>query len=501
MKFKSLLFSINNKTLYRSSGAHRIATHIRSQGWDCEVIDFVDFWKLEELKNLLRIRIDKDIKFIGFSFLFNRTETEKLITDLCIWLKKNYPDIILISGSQTILPNMNHFDYHVAGYGENAIDILLKYLFSNGEKPKFDIIRSTKTTKLIDALHSYPAYPFKKPNIFYEKRDFIQKYEWSMIEFTRGCKFKCLYCNYPVLGVKDDHTRDADSVKEQMIYNYNEFGIENYIVSDETFNDYTEKIIKFADVIEKLPWHPYFTGYIRADLLVSRKVDWDHLIRMGFLGHFYGVETFNVKTGKAVGKGMNPEKLKDGLLEVKNYFREKTNNKYRAIIALIAGLPFETLDSLDETYNWIKKNWKDQVAMSSVLEIAKLEKEFRPSDISLDYSKYGYRQISEKTIDMQSIDREMIKHSSFGSIAWENDYMNINDAEKWIKKLNTYNHIGNHNLQKLDPFYLSDNMVKNNGNLLTLDEKLKLNQKTASVYYRNVPIFIKNYINQKMNFR
>ncbi len=500
MNYKSMIFTVNNKVLYRSSGSHRIATHIRQQGWNCEVVDFVDFWELEELQELITSRMDENMKFIGFSFLFNNPDCESVIRNLCIWIRVKYPKVILLSGGQTMLPDMQHFDYHIAGYGEYALDVLLKYLFSNGEKPKFDILRSKGKTKVIDALHTYPAYPFKRPNIFYEKRDFIQQHEWGMIEFSRGCKFKCLYCNYPILGVTEDHTRDVDSVKEQMLNNYNEFGIENYIVSDETFNDHTEKIIKFADVIETLPWKPHFTGYIRADLLISRKQDWDHLIRMGFLGHFYGVETFNARAGKAVGKGMNPEKVKNGLLEVKKYFTEKSNNMYRAIVAIIGGLPYETVESLNETSEWFRKNWKDQVAMASVLEIARLEKEFRPSDLALDYAKHGYRPIPDDDPRIQLAFSEMIKHSSFGSIAWENDYMDILQAHEWQKNFSKIWHVGKHDLSRLDPFYLSNNLVKNNGDLLTLKEKIKLNNVTSSPFCLNIPIFIENYKNNKLNY-
>ena len=35
------------------------------------------------------------------------------------------------------------------------------------------------------------------------------------------------------------------------------------------------------------------TAYIRADLITSRKQDWDNLIKMGITSHFYGVESLN----------------------------------------------------------------------------------------------------------------------------------------------------------------------------------------------------------------
>ena len=77
-----------------------------------------------------------------------------------------------------------------------------------------------------------------------------------------------------------------------------------------------------TDVVETLPWKPYFTGFLRADLLVSRPKDKEELLRMGFLGHFYGIETFNHDTGKIIGKGMNPDKLQQGLIDVRKYLSE-----------------------------------------------------------------------------------------------------------------------------------------------------------------------------------
>jgi hypothetical protein len=38
MKFKALLFNVQNPSAYRSSGIHRIATIMREEGWDSEVM-------------------------------------------------------------------------------------------------------------------------------------------------------------------------------------------------------------------------------------------------------------------------------------------------------------------------------------------------------------------------------------------------------------------------------------------------------------------------------
>ena len=100
---------------------------------------------------------------------------------------------------------------------------------------------------LLSANDQYSAFPMKSLNVIYEDRDYIQPYEWLGIEFARGCKFSCDFCNFPVLGVKGDYSRDADDFGIQIKDAYDRFGVTNYLVADETFNDRTEKIAKFAD--------------------------------------------------------------------------------------------------------------------------------------------------------------------------------------------------------------------------------------------------------------
>ena len=114
--------------------------------------------------------------------------------------------------------------------------------------------------------------------IKYEDRDFIKSTEWLTIEFARGCIFKCPYCTFPILGVKFDPSRDSEDAYTQLQDAYDRYGVTNYFVSDETFNDKPEKIAKFADMAERLSFNPWYSGFIRADLMVSRgQEEWVNL--------------------------------------------------------------------------------------------------------------------------------------------------------------------------------------------------------------------------------
>ncbi len=307
--YHSLFFNIHSLGAKRPSGPHRIASFLREQEWDCEVIDFATIFNLEELKELAKMRINKKTVFIGFSCFFAHWEDK--FDHLIDWIKKTYPNVSIIVGGQS-RPRINStgVDYYIHGYGEIAILELVKHLIGNSSsKIAFDPLFFGEK-KVITANKTYPAFPMKSLRIKYEERDYIQPWEWLTIEFARGCKFKCAYCNFPVLGVKGDYSRDAADFDIEMRDNYERWGVTQYYVADETFNDRTEKIEKFAAVVDNLSFQPYFSGFVRADLMIARKdKDWEPMRRLGFFGHFYGIESMNSSTLKIIGKGMAPEKI------------------------------------------------------------------------------------------------------------------------------------------------------------------------------------------------
>lgn len=431
---KCLLFNVGTpRWAGRPAGPYRIAHILRDEGWDCEVFDMMMAWTMDELKALAYSRIDHNTKFLGFGHLFSIYPG--VMEEWCIWIKQQWPHIHFISGS-SVLPGFETkvFDYYLQGFSEVAIIELLKYLYSNGTRPRFDMQWLAKGKKLIKANDQYPAYPMKSLMVKYEDRDFIDPREWLTIEFSRGCKFHCAFCNYPILGVKGDYSRDGDDARIQLQDAYDRFGVTKYNVSDETFNDRTEKITKFADEVEKLSFVPWFSGYIRFDLLTSRPLDRHELLRMNFLGHFYGVESFNTESAKAIGKGMDSERIKQSLIEVKNFFKSNGRKLYRGNLGLIIGLPHETEQTLENTYQWLIDNWTDQSFDVWALELPKGDAN-RDNKIGMDMAKYGYREIpydfeTIKQLYCTPEDTELSILNVAGNKLWENDHMNIFKAKR-----------------------------------------------------------------------
>lgn len=490
---QAIIFSVRINQTERSSGSHRIATHLRLEGMDVEVIDFAAHWPLEQLQELVRSRYTSNMVFFGFSTFYSHWNTT--MEDFAVWLKFTYPDVATIIGGQHVLttPTTN-IDYWIDSFGELAISALVKSLSSNGNPVAFENIDNKR---VIRALHSYPAYPLESYATTFENRDFLQYYEMVTIEFSRGCKFACKFCNFPILNVKEDNSRSGDNLRNELMYNYDNFGITSYHIADETANDRIEKILKYSEVVDGLPFKPWFNGFARADLLIVHKQYWDHYAAMRFGGQYYGVETFDNKAAKMVSKGMNTDTLKQGILDAKEYFTNKI--PYRGTISMIVGLPGETESSWQSSVKWLTDNWTSEALVVYPLEVHAPnlthtnESEFtkNPSKYKLtikDVSTPGgvmFKDAASWVHDTMTSDRaiELVKEYS-------RDYANLFSYSGW--GFGTLS-IGEH----------TDNLQTNNLNIRNLLTFNKLNSdasQTEELYTERQSAFLKKYITCKLNW-
>jgi len=379
----------------RTVGTYRIATHLRDHGYDTEVVDFMFSWTLEELKDLARSRLDHNSVMVGIGSIFDANSPT--LAEFITWCKETWPQLITLAGSQDLwqiasLP----VDYHITGYGEKGVIAALKGDVEYQEKLSVHGVINRHVN--CHEIGQYQAYPEPILHVTYEDRDFIEPNESLVTETSRGCKFQCKYCNFPVLGVKGDYTRQAKNFREEIIRNYDKWGVSTYILADETFNDSTKKITKFADAVQGLDFEPNFGGFVRLDLITSRDGEMEELARMRHNSHMYGVESTNHASVKAIGKGMEPQKLLDKALQAKEYFM-KNNEFYRGEMSFIAGLPYETEETLQQTMKWIDTYWKGESHMWYALMIFDGQSEARGNILSDRMDTYGYEHLTGNQLD------------------------------------------------------------------------------------------------------
>jgi len=502
MTHHALIFGVHSAPQRRNPGGHRIATYLREHDWDVEVCDFAAYWPLEQLKEFARSRVTTHTVFFGFSTFFNHWAST--LNEFTAWLKTTWPDISIVIGGQSVCATpAENIDYWIDSFGELAMLDLARGLIGNTHVGiKFDM-NYLGQRRVIKSISSYPAYPMESYRVKWQHRDFIQPFEWGVLEFSRGCKFSCSFCNFPILGVKGDYSRTQADFEAELKYNYNEFGVTNYYVADETFNDRVEKIIKFADVVDQLDFEPYFSGFMRADLLISNPESWEHTARLRFGGQYYGIETMNHASGKVVGKGMAPDRIKQGLIDLKQYFSQ--HMFYRGTISLIVGLPYESAETIKQTEQWLLKNWIDQslvvfpLDVEDIFDTEKNKTVTNSSELSRNLLKYGIRRMDHDPVKLDAkTGTYNWRQGGFtpATVMWEHDTMNIIEAQDISYHLQQKAH---HDF-KLDSWTL-DLHGYNEQQVMPVHARadwLKINCKFNHDVTRE---YINNYIEAKLNYR
>jgi len=405
----------------RSPGSYKISDHCRKHGWDIEVIDYVSRWNQEDLKKYIFKLIEKNnSSWLGISYTW--LWKWEGISNLLFEIKNQFPQLVLIAGGQTAYNKDLYCDWYVYGYAEDALIKVLDYEFNHGlpliHEKLFD-------GKYVNAVHNYPSFNTKDYSIEYHDTDFINDKDILSLELSRGCKFKCSYCNFPFIGIKEDTSTSEEFLYRELNENYQKYGVKNYIISDDTANDRLEKLIKFSKAVSRLDFEPNFSAFIRADLIAANPEQIEIMAEARLWGHYYGVESFNREAGRSIGKGQDPEKTKDILLKTKEYFLKNVKS-YRGTIGLIAGLPHESMNSMLETQSWCKENWSDQHWLWWPLQITKDRDSL--SAFGKDLAKFGYRQLSKPCQGATFL----IKNSN-NNFLWENDYTDILEVEEFCK--------------------------------------------------------------------
>jgi MoaA/NifB/PqqE/SkfB family radical SAM enzyme len=400
----------------RGIGSYKIASQLRMSGYSVQVIDFTDWFSSEELIETVSNFIGENTKLIGISSTFyqvshypvdkrNVSQWLQMKTGIPqnIWetfddLKKRFPHIKYVLGGANsyLVKDLGYFDAVFHGYSDNSILDYMNYL--NGSPRRL--------WKRIDKCHIIEGEDYSVDvehlKHRWEENDFIFPKESLPIEISRGCIFKCKFCNFQLTGKKKfDYIRNIDLIKEELIDNYERFGTTNYMFTDDTFNDSTYKLELIHRAITDLPFKINFTTYLRLDLLHSHPEQIPMLREMGLRSAFFGIESMNEKTAKAMGKGLKVEKVKETLLRIKN---EDFKENFSMLCSFIIGLPYENLDSVHRTFSWTQENDINTIWMPLFIRRDTRYK----SDIDINYEKYGYR---------------------MGDLNyWENEYTNFNEA-------------------------------------------------------------------------
>lgn len=174
-------------------------------------------------------------------------------------------------------------------------------------------------------------------------------------ESSRGCPFSCSYCLSSL--DKTLRFRDLELVKQEL-----QFFIDKKVAQvkfvDRTFNckkDHAFAIWNY--ILEHDNGVTNFHFEIGADLITQEELDLLQQMRPGLVQLEIGVQSVNQDTIREVSRKMNLEILKKQVLTIRKW------NNINLHLDLIAGLPYEGLDSFKHSFCEVYRLYPDQLQL------------------------------------------------------------------------------------------------------------------------------------------
>lgn len=308
--------------------------------------------------------ISLDIDILGFStYIWNIEYTVKLAS----MLKETKPALTIIFGgpesgynAEETLKKYDFVDAVISGEGEMAVKELCDGKpFS--ETPNLiyrqdDKILSNETCAVDLSLIKFP----------YTKEDLeLLKNKIIYFETSRGCIYNCSYC----LSSSQGKTRYFDM---NYVLDGINFFIENKVplvkFVDRTFNDNNERACTILRHIVDKNISTHFHFEIAPQLITDEFCEILSKAN-GFIQIEAGIQTLNPDTMKAIKRIYNPNKVKENISKIPKSVHIHTD--------LIAGLPFETLESFKKGFDYAYSMKPDmlQLGFLKLLHNTKLKSE------------------------------------------------------------------------------------------------------------------------------
>lgn len=338
---------------------------------EAKIVDLV-FHKNNWKKILVKKISDEKPDLIGFSVLsFNCPQALRMAQ----FIKQNFSVKIIFGGVHVILSpekviENEEVDIVCTGEGEETLKELLdNNLDCTGikgiwYKQNGKIIKNENRTN-IENLNALAFPDFEDFNI---KRYFEINNNHLPILASRGCPYKCSYCSNHALSKKLKgkyvRVRSADNVIEEIELRLNQFkkeGLKYLYFYDDTFILYGDFVADFCKKFKAKEFHKIlkWTANVRANLVTDEVIK--TMKGAGCYEARMGVEAGNDYIRNTVYKrNMTKEQIFKAFQIIKN-------NGLQLRLYFIFGAPYETAETMEDSYCMAKKSNADLIFFTELL--------------------------------------------------------------------------------------------------------------------------------------
>ncbi len=386
---KILLLAINSKYIHSNPAVYSLKAYAAAQGIreGIEIAEYTINHRVEEIVRGVYKR-KPDVLMVS-SYIWNIEYVEAVISDF----NKICPDVPIWLGgpeasysAKALMEELKFVKGIMIGEGEAVFAELakayeqateslslpdeallaIKGIIARDNKGNIKTTEPPAPLDMDDIPFAYEDLePFKNRIIYYES--------------SRGCPFGCSYCLSSV--EKSLRFRSLDKVLVEL-----KFFIDNRVPQvkfvDRTFNakhDRVMAILKFLKENDNGVTNFHFE--VSADLLNSEEIELMSTLRPGLIQLEIGVQSTNPETLRAINRTADMDKLRKNVEAV---YKKRNIHQH---LDLIAGLPYENLESFKNSFKEVYSLKPDQLQLGFLKVLSGTQMERESEEYGIVYSR------------------------------------------------------------------------------------------------------------------
>lgn len=351
-----VLTAINAKYIHSNLAVYSLRAYAKPYK---EEITIAEYTINQQTDDILADLYKKQPNILCFScYIWNLNYVEELVREV----KKIFPDLsIWIGGPEVsydakdVLERLPEVTGVMFGEGEETFLELLAYYHQEGKE-----LSDIKGIAYRDKEKGICQNPWRAtidlstvPFVYHDMKDFKNKIIYY--ESSRGCPFSCSYCLSSV--DKCLRFRDLELVKKELQF-FIDHEVPQVKFVDRTFNcNHKHAMEIWTYLMEHDKGITNFHFEVAADLLNEEEIQLIEKMRPGLIQLEIGVQSTNEQTIREIKRAM---KFKE-VARIVN--RINKNGNVHQHLDLIAGLPYENLDSFKKSFDDVYRLHPEQLQL------------------------------------------------------------------------------------------------------------------------------------------
>ena len=339
-------------------GLGYIASTLENAGHPVSVFDFqVKDNTVSKFKNLIQ---KESFGVIGFSVATLTKNNTLKLSHLC---KAVLPNCVLIVGGayptvypQILIGRSAAIDFEVVGEGELTVVELISAV-ENGRdlnqvkgivfRDKAGGIKQTSLQPLIEDLNDlpFPAFHLFNLDAYQPPPGMFFKRPLRHMITTRGCPFKCIFCDDRVIWRGRCRMRSAENIVAEMELLVNHYGAKEIQFYDDTFTVNKRRVLRLCELLIQKKLNIIWRCSSRVDTVDEGMLK--TMYAAGCRSISYGIESGDDEILKKMNKGTTVAQARDAI--------KWTNKaKIQAKGFFMMNFPGETIATTEKTISLAK---------------------------------------------------------------------------------------------------------------------------------------------------